>query len=78
MIYAVIVPEAGAETDDIPGERTARITRQRRRPDHGEEHQILMFDPVYRLLSVSKRIWRYTGSNISICSSMVCRCSLIL
>ena len=28
--------------------------------------------------SVSKRIWRYTGSNISICSSMVCRCSLCL
>ena len=39
--------KAGAETDDIPGERTARITRQRLQRQTMEE-QILMFDPVYR------------------------------
>lgn len=37
----------GTETDDIPVEKTARITRQRLRIQTMEE-QMLMFDPVYR------------------------------
>lgn len=37
----------GVEAADIPGEKTARITRQRLRIQTMEE-QILMFDPVYR------------------------------
>ena len=37
----------GAEADDIPGEKTAGITRQRLRMQTMEEH-MLMFDPVYR------------------------------
>lgn len=39
--------KTGAETDDIPGEKTARITKQRLRMQTMEE-QMLMFDPVYR------------------------------
>lgn len=35
------------EAADIPGEKTARITRQRLRIQTMEE-QMLMFDPVYR------------------------------
>ncbi len=37
----------GVEADDIPGEKTAGITRQRLRIQTMEE-QLLMFDPVYR------------------------------
>lgn len=39
--------KTGTETDDIPVEKTARITRQRLRIQTMEE-QMLMFDPVYR------------------------------